>query len=333
MKTTLDIAALAQTIVWPIAIAALAIAYRASILDLTRTLAGRVKSVSLAGIDIALSEATQIPVPTAGGLVDLRHAGRSFDVNDSTLATFYEQVRDPSQMDYAVVDLAQGHAWLSSRLYIMAVILRRMRSVKTIVFVETAGDIRRRFLGTCDCEQVRWQLASRYPWLEAAHAFAEARTWLGAFPASEADPFGAHVQTSLPWGLHIANDDGRLVGQGDNPGPAADLLRKFLDGIQAKGAPASTSWEGLPSAAPADPVCEHAVWLTGEVTEDVFTGVLQTSSVPLRDLRGKPASEKTRLIVDQPDRWVAIVRDGGVFDRLIDRRLVLEEVARQAVVS
>lgn len=334
MTTTLDISALANAIVWPIIILVLALAYRVPLLALVKEMKSRVKSFSLAGVSVEITEATQLAMPIADAAIDLRNAGQSTDVNDSTLRTFYEQVRDPATLDFAVVDLGTGHEWLSSRLYIMSVILRRMRGLKLIVFVETAGGMRRRFLGACDCDRLRWKLAARYPWFEAAISLAEARTWTFAQPSPVNGATGRELAQSLRQ-IKIVNDDGRVEDWQASPQPAADLLKVFLDGVQAPALPVpEQGWETLPisSSHPA-PLIEHAEWLTGQLVEDVLGKDLQTRSIRERDLQGKNPADRARLVLEHPHRWIAIVRDEGIFDRIIDRLPIVEEVARIAAAA
>ncbi len=93
---------------------------------------------------------------------------------------------------------------LTSRLFILSVILSRMRGLRAFVFVETAGHIRRRFVGVCDSDAVHWQLASRFPWFEAALAHAEAAVW---------PPLSRGVVDQLP-GLTLAISDRGCYGCG-----------------------------------------------------------------------------------------------------------------------
>ena len=81
--------------------------------------------------------------------MDVRHAGTENNVNDSTLKSFYAQIEATSALELAIVDLGQGHEWLTSRLYILSVILTRMRGLKAIVFVDNANNSHGRFLGIC----------------------------------------------------------------------------------------------------------------------------------------------------------------------------------------
>ena len=196
LTMTLDIAALVSAIVWPLLILIAVILFRDRLVEATKWFAPRVKSVSIGVFSFEVPAAQPLALQMTGA-VDLRHAGQSGDVNDSTLRSFYEQISDPSRLDYAVVDLGDGHEWLTSRLFILSIILSRMRGLRVLVFVETAAHVRRRLVGVAECDKVRWRLAMRFPWLEAAVAHAEAAIW-------------PKPQLAVLGPLAVSNDQGRL---------------------------------------------------------------------------------------------------------------------------
>lgn len=318
--TTLDIAALVTAIVWPLLILIALLLFRGRLVEAAKWLAPRVRSVSLGAFSLEVAAAQPLPLQMTGA-VDLRHAGQSGDVNDSTLRSFYEQISDPSRLDYAVVDLGEGREWLTSRLFILSIILSRMRGLRAFVFVETAGHVRRRLVGVAACDKVRWRLAMRFPWLEAAFAHGEALVWPEPLP-----PGPAGVSPIV-----VSNDQGRIEWHGGAPEPAAQLLRAFLDLIQAP-APAALQnpegWETLPSSAP--PKVEHADWLTAADLERIMGNALDQSSLRLTDLQFSDDTKKAALLVAQSGQWVALTRDDRVFDRLVDRMTVLELIAQRA---
>jgi hypothetical protein len=287
-------------------------------------LGDRISGFSVGAVSIQFAEARALSLRITGA-VDLRHDGNSGDINDSTLHSFYDQIRDPSPLDYAVVDLGMGSEWLTSRLFILSVILSRMRGLRAFVFVETAGHVRRRFVGVCDSDAVHWRLASKFPWFEAALAHAEAAVW-PQLPPDAAD---------LPPGLAptISSDRGRLVWMGDNPEPAAQLLRFFLDQIQRDpiGVPPDDQWQPLPNRVP--PKVEHARWLAAADLEQIMGTSLRTSAVSEVELQRGDETTKARLLVGQPGRWVALTRDERVFDRLIDRAIIVETLANRYVTA
>ena len=175
MSTTaqiaVDLAGLLTACIWPSVLLLGLLYYRDPLVGFVEKLAGRVTGVSLAGFSLEIARVQEMtPRWTGPGVVDLRKAGQAQDVNDSTLATFMEQLRDATPMDYAVVDLGDGEQWLSTRLYILSIVLGRMRGLRAFVFVETAGDVRRRYIGVASSQDVRWALAQRYEWLERDYA-------------------------------------------------------------------------------------------------------------------------------------------------------------------
>jgi hypothetical protein len=82
------------------------------------------------------------------------------------------QIQGQGPSDYAVIDLGSGRSWLTTRLFVFAILLRRMRALRALVFVETQDGIAQRFLGVALPDTVRWRLAREYPWLEDAYAHA-----------------------------------------------------------------------------------------------------------------------------------------------------------------
>lgn len=328
LTTTLDIAALVgaiaalvSAVLWPFFLVTAALLFRDRLVEMAKLLAPRIKSLSIGGVSFEFTEARPLSLQMAGA-VDLRHAGQSGDVNDSTLRSFYEQITEPSGLDYAVVDLGAGSEWLTSRLFILSVILARMRGLKALVFVETAGHIRRRFVGASECDKVRWRLAMRFPWLEAALAHAEASVW----------PVPLPPPASYPTSPLVSNEDGRLELLPGNPEPAANLLRSFLREIQGDATPAlpAEEWVTLPGAASK---IEHARWLTASDLEQIMGPALDQSSINLTELYCADEVCKARLFVSHTMRWVPLTREERVFDRLVDRLTIIEAVARKCVQS
>lgn len=244
-------------------------------------------------------------------------------------------------MEYVVVDLGAGNEWLSSRLYILSVIMRRMRGLRAIVFVESNSTVRRKLVGVCECEPVRWLLAARWPRFESALAAAELNVWghpydlPGPVPGTAGPiviprPVGSPLQDIPPFaearGFRIANAEGRLEGWQGSPEGAALLLRAFLDAIQRPIPAQSDDWQEVGAT---KSVVEYAVWLTGALIDQVLVGSLEKRSVRLHDYQGWSEQLRVRALVEHPGDWVALTREGDVFDRLMDRREILERVGLQ----
>jgi hypothetical protein len=70
--------------------------------------------------------------------------------------------------DYVVIDLRVGGAWLTSRLYLFAVVLPQLMPLRCFVFVGDRGQVPRYFLGIASPEGIIRQLESQFPWLRTA---------------------------------------------------------------------------------------------------------------------------------------------------------------------
>ena len=330
LTTTLDVAALVGAIAWPVLLVVAALLFRDQLVEVAKVLAPRVRSFSVGVVSLEFAEAQPLSLQMTGA-VDLRHAGDSSDVSDSTLRSFYEQIRDPSRLDYAFVDLGDGHEWLTSRLYILSVILARMRGLRALVFVETAAHVRRRYIGVAECDKVRWRLAMRFPWLESALAHAEAAVW--SKPVQRMKDYQNTPNVPV-----VSNDQGRLIWQhpgqpvlpGGDPEPAAEILRRFLDKIQLLIAPpGDDEWESLPSTPPKSGRFERARWLKPADLQQIMGPVLDHSAVSIAELQRSDEATKARILVSQASSWVALTRDDCVFDRLVNRTSIIETIARK----
>jgi hypothetical protein len=72
--------------------------------------------------------------------------------------------------DYAIIDLGEGQNWLTTRLFLFAILMRRVRDLKTFVFLETRAGLKNRYLGLRSPDAVRWLIAREFPWMEVAFA-------------------------------------------------------------------------------------------------------------------------------------------------------------------
>jgi hypothetical protein len=328
LSVTIDVAAILSTMVWLIVILIILFMLREMLPDLrarlptlVRELAGRAIKVGVGGFTLEFAKAKAFAPafssPTAG--IDLRQRAGVMQVTDNTAATFLDQLRDPAPADYAIVNVGTGDQWLTSRLYIMAVILARMKDLKAFVFLGQSSSSRR-YLGWTHPNSVRWALARRYPWLEAAYAAAY-----------------SHVAARPT--IRVTSRSGRLVDTNlplDDPRPSLDLLQAFLQSIQCPSEPMVAGF--APTVAPPDSAAtdwvivdeqrsirEHAVWLNSALLEDILGDELDFSHVAFDALQGKTRSEQNRLVLGQVG--VAVTREELRFEYLIDRSILLAQMA------
>lgn len=309
MTTTLDIAALASAVLYPLALVIIFLLFRKEIPAIAKSIAGRLTKLEVAGISLELAKAEAFdPNWASQGTLDLRHKAASINVNDSTAGNFLSQLKAGGSADYAIVNLGNGGEWLSSRLYIMAIIFERVKGVNGVVFLETTSDTRKKFVGWAEPEKVRWAFAQRFPWLEAAYSEA----YFNALP------FASIV--SYRGRLGYSHDQ-------DNPFPSIDLLQKFLEKIQTpSGNPPmpgeENDWITLPSD---DNTKEHALWLNAEILEDILGEVLITENIKSdSDASTKEQQLKKCLILAHS--FIAVVKEIYRFDYLVKREKLLEQI-------
>jgi hypothetical protein len=305
-----DIAGIIQIIAWPLLLLILAVVFRKQLSGVFSYAASHLKSISIAGVSIELTERIAQPMIQAGGAaVDVRHAGTENNVNDSTLRSFYAQIEATGALELAIVDLGQGHEWLTSRLYILSVILMRMRGLKAIVFVDNANNGRGRFIGICPSEVLRWRLANEFPKYEEALASGEIR-----------------AAAQAPAQAFIDGDDGHFAERNR----AAELLRGFLAGVQSSPvAPVQQPelWQSLEVQPPSPPVFEYAKWIDTPLIEKLLEGAIDNVAVPLPQYQFASRDARLRIIFDHKGNWVPLVRADGRFHGWIDRRIVVETLA------
>ena len=273
-------------------------------------------------------------------------------IADST-RMILEQAQSTMPADYAVIDLGAGEEWLTSRLFIAAVMLERMRGVKVFVFLETTAAQAHRFVAICTLSQIRWSLACRYPWLEAAWLRAYTTVFPAFAPAGVTVPNGAAwlpdpliispapspIQSATgalePWNAR------NVVGQfiqllqiaAELVQPPTSALPASVSGNPTPVTPASVSTPVLvQSSFPGDTwvtfasgTQERAAWVSRQMLEAMLPEEAFESW--LDEARDAPRARRTRSVLRRPGRFVALVRGDREYVRLLNRSVLLEELA------
>jgi hypothetical protein len=231
----------------------------------------------------------------------------------------FAQLNLEAPAPYLAVDLGTGREWLTSRLFIFAILLRAMRQTRVLVFVETAGEVRGRFVGLAACERVRWSLAHAYPWLERAFA----RAYNDAIPL----PSPAGEEPAF-----VVDNRGRLQQE-----VAHRIATNFVFAVQ-EGPPAVTTqsppenW--VVEQRPGGVFAEHATWLSGADLEKLLGDALDRFAYVREDAPGAPAERARAALRVRDEDLVALVDEQHRFRELIvDRREALEALAMDAIRS
>lgn len=307
---------LVDALAWPVVVVAALVVFREPLLDILRGRGLGRRLTKVSAFQVALELA---PLPEL-----IRAESDPFISTVQQLNRGELFVSDPVELmrhlspasgayDYAVIDLGTGERWLTSHLFIFALMLERMRGLQWFVFLETSGEVRRRFIGTATPAAVRWALAQRYPWLEAAFAHAYAQV-APALPS----PAGQDV----PVWIHSGH------GALDVP-QAGSLVQAFLGRVQQTAEPPNRrGWVSLENRAQpgSPPTWVHASWLDGDRLERLLDTALQVDAWFVDSLDLMPAA-RVQAVLRRDGAVVARVQEGGRFTDLIDRQALLEQAA------
>src|SRR6266581_349249 len=297
----IDLASLLQAVTWPlIAIVAFAV-FRPPLSDLVKILGQRIHKVSVGGVSLELAEVSELKPHSLDTEIRQLDAGLMPQSGATGISGLLSQIQHGGQHNYIVIDLGSESSprWLTSRLYLLALLIAMINRPLCLVFVETVGGLRKRFLGLASPDRVRWALARQYSWLESASAAAYAI--LGEFQFDPATGYLTEWQTT-------------------------QLTQQFLEKIRAQVAPGiavdAAEWVTLPNG-----VYEHGKWLDGARIERLLGSDLSASRVVL--LPDKRVSDIADAVLGQQGRFVAILDPDKTFRGLVDRSAVLESLASE----
>ncbi len=250
---------------------------------------------------ITLAEKIAWPVVAILCIILLREDVLTFRTEDATmilsssakrsLFTMFEQ---PGKFEFVAINLGRGQSWLSSRLFIFAIMLQRLKSLRCIVFLCAGPDTETQFLGASTPQKVRWGLAMFQPWLE--NAYVEA------------------CQSPVVGPLAIQNENGAL-----DPNQAEQIVKGFLNVLIKPPVPPAVrnEWEWVALAPNQQP--EHATWLSKEYLQALdhifWKDVIVASN----------NKDEVRALLKCSAPLVARVKRNREFISLIDRVSFLDE--------
>jgi hypothetical protein len=311
----IDLPALFRALIWPlIAIVAL-IVLRSPLGDLVKILGQRIHKFSFGGLSLELAEVREVKTQTLETEIRQLDAGVVPQSGSTAIAGLLTQLQSGRQHDYIVLDLGSEASprWLTSRLYLLALLITLIDRPIRMVFVETAGGVRRRFIGAAAPNHVRWALARRYGWFETASAAAYA-TLGGAYCS-------ANTLTINPISsFQFDPTTGRLAEW-----QLTQLMQAFLQGIRGP-QPVQANAEAEQWVPLNDGLSEHAKWVDGARIERLLGTDLNGSSVVL--MPNQNVSDLSDAVLRQQGRFVPVVDSDRSFHCLVDRSATLEGLAK-----
>lgn len=141
-----------QALAVPTVILSVVLIFRVPLSAFLTNVAGRINKVSFAGVAVELVPARELRPDwsidmqaVANTIYDVRQLSPA-SAFDSYADSLLAQFDDATPIDYLVIDLGSGSSWLSTRLFVFAELLGRMRDIKVLVFLHAAAGQDRQFL-------------------------------------------------------------------------------------------------------------------------------------------------------------------------------------------
>jgi hypothetical protein len=235
--------------------------------------------------------------PLSSPALDDLNAEYPTGATDSS-GSLFRAIAETVHADYLTVDLKDGSAWLTSRLFILSVLIARVRPIQRIVFLSGPAE---GFLGECSPAMLGQDLARAYPWLEEAY-------------------ISAHV---LVTGTSIQLMRNRTLLGAMSPNEASSVLSQFLFSVQQRNVPKTAGWTDLGS------YIEHADWVSDTSLVRLLGRRLNVTSVK-RD-PSESGTIAARTLLRHDEHYVAVVDMDGRFLRLVDRRKATDQVVREGL--
>ncbi|BAO90258.1 hypothetical protein [Caballeronia cordobensis] len=292
---------LLKVIVWPVTIVFLVFKLRDPLTALITAIGQRATRFKILQFEIELGAL----VPASPSLAMSAEALQQAVVQASGTTFIVQGITKSAAADYVLVALGDDdqHAWLSSRLFLLSVLIDRNRVVRCIVFTGEHGG----FIGAASPRDVRAALGARFPEYE--------RALLAAYGIASTLPLDELRNGDLSEAALTRIATGFLSNSGitqinEPASPHSGWL--YLD---------RSSKPGTPS--------------TWELAEHITAGGLRTL---LGDGLGKgrvvgaagtvPDPDTARAIINQPGVFVALVSSSGEFRELCDRTAIADRLSR-----
>jgi hypothetical protein len=307
---------------WPIILGLALLAFRKPLTQFLSDMGQRATKISIAQFSVELP-ASHGPPPVWTG-AQLTEALQS-SASASGAQDLTNQFKIEDSFDHLIVDIEVGDKWLTSRLFLFTTMLQRMNNLRCVVFLYTKDNRPRTFLGVAHAEQIRWVLAQKYPWLEAAYT----TTYTMSSPS-----FRGTNGNPMEVNRFIRSDVGAL-----DPSKATEIASAFLQSIQFRKYPDpapllptelqnfSNEWVHLEPKSSEPPYWERGNWLTEERLRKDLQTVLLIDAYVINspDLS---STKKQKAIINRRGRFVALVNEEKTFQELINRKALLEDIGR-----
>ena len=342
-----DFVSLVQAIIWPVVVVTVVLIFRRELPKLVQALSGRISRLSTIGVTFEFA-ALELATETLRVLNEIREPSSTGPPPLSGVPSLLELAKASPPADYLIIDMRDGCAWLTSRLYLFAIVLAPVLALRCFVFVGTRGPVPRYFLGLASPKSVALALERCFPWLRRTMVETQLEPLIKVGPVIE-DQDPKYYVSWRPYGNTEAALK-RLIQQSDRfvwdlpqaealdevvralvspidlsmPGQVETFVNRFLQNPNLrrprKAPPLEEDWVQLGAAE------EHARWIKDERDLlDLIGDDLCREQIFDKSTTDDEFLEKT--VLQKRGTFVAVTDSEGRFNRLIDRTALLERVA------
>ena len=284
---------LVEKIAWPVVAILGVLLFRKPLSNFLDIVGKRATEISVGGLGIKLP--TMNEAQLGEDVLTFRAADTFMVISSSAKSSLFNMFEQPGKYEFVAINLGRGDKWLSSRLYIFATMLQRMKALRCIVFLGAGADTETRYIGATTPDKVRWGLAMLQPWLEVAYA-------------------QAYMQYTVSGPSTIKNENGAMDAE-----LAEQLVRNFVTNLTVPPPTPVNDLEWVTFASNQPP--EHATWLPREYLEQGFGYALWKDVIIMSETR-----KEAKMLLKCSTPYVAKVKRNGEFLALIDRVAFLDEV-------
>jgi hypothetical protein len=334
---------LVQALAWPLVVLGILVIYRKPLGEFLIEFGRRVSKFSVYQISVELAPTKQaFPIPAEYGGLNSHYF---YSTADEMIDLFE---LNGTAYDYAVFDLGDGRNWLTSRLFIFAMMLERMSEIRCCVFLESSGAVEKQFVCTASPNAVRWALAQQYSWLEVAYAQVYAQVYADYIPpgrssSTEDTPRPAIAVPPAESTLNDAGPDAPSERKRRSPirsargalssERAGKIVFEFLKHpfMQEKGPiPPTNTDDWVLLGDEGTTYYEHARWLDANVILHDLRSVLGREAALGSRSNGafeqKEVQRINKVVLAAHSNFVAVSDRQGRFLQLIERQDLLERL-------
>lgn len=269
-------------------------------------------SISIAGVSLELATLKEYSKSISKIPAEIPALIKTASIDES-IEKLNEMISTPLRADYAIIDLGSGQEWLTTRLFLFALLSDTVTKLRAFVFVEQSGGTREKFLGVAAPSDTWKSLAIKYPWLDEA------------FHRAAGDCY-KEITLEDKDGVQKFSNEKPIFASDDDKWRLKKFIRNFHQQVTRVTTPPDGEGEMHYKIEETPPTWEKGCLIDG----DLLHGILKNSLDPLwcEESCYGPRSTIAEAIVQQKGAFISLVNPDRRFVGLVDRYELLDQIIR-----